>query len=95
MTYRELIEQLLKRIAAHTGDALSREQAIELGKDTFLEIDHHKEYGGYRITAVKVNDGSCLPALGYSDISSRISAKAMAERLRNILKGIELVKPGK
>lgn len=93
MTYHELIEQLLKQIAAHTGDALSREQAIKEGKATFLEIDHHKEYGGYRIVTIKVDGGSAHPALGYNDISSRISAKQMAERLSNILKGIELVKP--
>lgn len=93
MTYKQLIKQLVQKIAAHTGDALSRKQAIEQGKASFLELDYHKEYGGYRIHSVDVEGGTCRAALGYNETSARISAKKMTERLSNILIGIELVKP--
>lgn len=93
MTYEQIIKEKLQKIAAHTGDALSRKQAIEQGKDSFLEVDHHKEYGGYRIHSVDVDGGTCRAALGYIETSPRISAKKMAERLGDILRGIELVKP--
>jgi hypothetical protein len=93
MTYKQLITDLLQKIAAHTGDALSREQAINEGKESFLEIDHNDTYGGYRVHSVDVDGGTCRAALGYNETSPRISAKKMVERLGDILRGIELVKP--
>ncbi len=87
---RKKLNDLVRAIADITGEATSHREAIEKGKETYLLLDYVQCYGGYRIVSKSVEKGTEYGALGGNGMEARLSAKRMAEKLSNILAGLEL-----
>jgi len=84
-----MIALLVSEIATETNDAVSYNQAIEMGKETYLTTEYASHYGGYRLVRVRtVSGGHCAPFKGMSDVEGRKKASEMETYLRGILIGM-------
>lgn len=87
-TTKKDLQYALERIAELTGQATSKEQAVEMGKGFYLWLDYASVYGGYRVVNVKVNSGAHFGALGGSSVEERLKASEMLRKLEGIEYGI-------
>jgi hypothetical protein len=91
MATRKTLEALLVEIAQNTNQATSEAQAIEMGKDRYLQLEYASVYGGYRVVNVKVVNGGHSGAFGGNGCEARLSAKKMEINLRGVLEGTKAI----
>jgi len=89
MNTKQLLAELLNDLAELTGQATSKEQAITMGKDSFLFIEYAAVYGGYRIINVNVTTGAHYGAFGNSGTEGRLKAPVMEVKLRALIEGVK------
>lgn len=83
---KEDLKMLFIQIAREFGEPLTEEAAKEIGKDTFITLNHNQAYGGYRMERVNVGSRShSIYCFGMLDVSERLSAKEMAIYMRGLL----------
>ena len=86
------LNEMLDSIARQTGQARSKAEAQEKGLPVWLDLDHHQEYGGFRVIPVKVENGG-VPASDWgSGEHERRKGPAMRDYLRGVLIGLRLAK---
>lgn len=66
------VEKRVQEIASLYGLASSKDQAIEMGKDKFLQVEYASCYGGYRLVMVNVQGGGYSGAFGKSSCCPRM-----------------------
>ena len=88
MTNTQHLNSILESIAEITGEATSKDQAIEKGHERFLYIEYASAYGGYRLVSVGVNNGAHYGVFGGNGCESRLKYKEMVIKLEGILAGL-------
>ena len=86
------ITQLVQEIATLQNKATSKQQAIEMGLESYYGVDHNSIYGGYRIDDIKVDSGACFGTFNESSMIGRRSLKEMTNFLEGILYGLSYKK---
>ena len=66
----------------------SLNDAIAKGRETFVILDHHADFGGYRLTRVKVeNHSEAAMCFGVGGMDPRMKRNEMRLYLRGLING--------
>jgi hypothetical protein len=84
-TTKKQIETKLQYIAKLANLPTSRQQAIEMNQDKYLQCEYASCYGGYRLINISVESGGHFGAFGLSSTMGRLKAN----EFYNFLDGIE------
>lgn len=79
------LSKLLTEFAKLRGEALSDQQAKDMGKTSFLRLDHNATYGGYRLTRVKLDNYSECGCYGIGDMDKRMNKATMELYLQALI----------
>jgi len=76
---------LLKEICLKGGFASSKEEALQTGKNKYLQTEYNRTYGGYRLVNVNVVGGGHSGAFGQSSCVARLPKSKMLIYLCDVL----------
>ena len=82
------VKLLVEQIANIKGYAISKDDAINMGLYSYIEVEYNNAYGGYRVVMVRVDSGGHFGALGESSICPRRSKSKMIDFLKGYLNGL-------
>lgn len=82
------LDALVQEIGNLLGKAVTKEQAVILGHDRYMELEYAAVYGGYRLNNVAVQGGGHSGALGGSSTEARKTGKEMEAYLTGVIRGI-------
>lgn len=82
------VQYLVSLIAQIKGLAISEDEAIEKGLQSYLAVEHSSHYGGYRVVSVNILNGGHGGALGESSACSRRTKSKMVDFLQGYLNAI-------
>lgn len=72
-----------------TGEANSKQEAIDKGLKSYLMLDNYPMYGGYNLVRVNVVGGGHSTSFNsFSSCGNRVVAKVMIEKMRSFMDGI-------
>lgn len=84
-TKQTRLEKLLNEFANIRGEATSETQAISIGRDSFLILDHNSTYGGYRLTRVVLPNHSERGCYGVGGMDKRMNKATMELYLQALI----------
>lgn len=82
------LQLLVNKIGEQTNIPTGREQAKREGQPNFLYLEYAKEYGGYRLVKVRVDNGGHSGAFNGTASEPRRPAKEMEAFLYGLLTGL-------
>ena len=82
------VQYLVEQIASLKGLAISEDEAIAKGLQSYIAVEHASHYGGYRVIMVNVSNGGHGGALGESSACSRRTKSKMVDFLQGYLNAI-------
>lgn len=82
------VKLLVEQIANIKGYAISKDDALNKGLQSYIEVEYSNAYGGYRVVMVRVEGGGHFGALGESSICPRRSKSKMIAFLQGYLNAL-------
>lgn len=89
MKSNEILKARFTELAKIANQAITRNQAIALGKDSYMEIEYNSIYGGYRLISVRVDGGYHDGIFGGNGTEGRLKAKEMEIKINSLIQGIK------
>ena len=82
------VQNLVEQIASLKGYAISKDEAISKGLQSYIAVEYASHYGGYRVVMVDVSNGGHGGALGESSSCARRSKSKMIDFLQGYLNAL-------
>jgi len=90
MNNKTTLAILLQQLANMTNNAVSKNEAIEKGLDSYLALDNYPMYGGYNLIKVGVKNGAHYSSFNsFSSCGGRVPAKVMIEKMSSFMAGLD------